>query len=263
MDLHHTPFALEMAFVLGALHALEPGHGKTALLVYLADGKKSPLHSIFLGVTSGCTHTLSILAFAAITHFLSHSLTGGHHNDIPLSPLLMGLSGIMMIAIGFHLIRQKWRRVACCPQHGRHCHVLGHGQELNRRSKRGVFKNFRLKSLRADGSEKTQRIQSVSVSALLGVSGGLLPCPSALATYLSGMSRGNTVDGFACILMFAVGIAVCLSILGVFFRYANSSLLRIKPSRLTAWLGDYAQGVIIMGVGVFYVHYLGEFLLSS
>lgn len=35
MSAHFGPEAVLIAFGLGALHALEPGHGKTALLVYM------------------------------------------------------------------------------------------------------------------------------------------------------------------------------------------------------------------------------------
>jgi ABC-type nickel/cobalt efflux system permease component RcnA len=34
-----------MAFIFGVLHALEPGHGKTALLTYVASGQRTYMPS--------------------------------------------------------------------------------------------------------------------------------------------------------------------------------------------------------------------------
>ena len=47
--MHTHDLTLGLAFGLGALHALEPGHGKTAMLVYFAGERKSLLHPLVVG----------------------------------------------------------------------------------------------------------------------------------------------------------------------------------------------------------------------
>jgi ABC-type nickel/cobalt efflux system permease component RcnA len=68
----------------------------------------------------------------------------------------------------------------------------------------------------ADGRPLTWR----SLLAL-GVSGGLLPCPSALVVMLSAISLGRVGYGLALILAFSVGLAATLTAVGLLFVYAS------------------------------------------
>src|SRR5262249_33194816 len=45
------PLALLIAFGLGCLHALSPGHGKTMVGAYLVGSRGTPWHAVLLGVT--------------------------------------------------------------------------------------------------------------------------------------------------------------------------------------------------------------------
>ena len=58
-----------MALTFGALHALEPGHGKTAIVAYMASGEKSWKDGFVLSVSSSVTHSISILIIAFISHY--------------------------------------------------------------------------------------------------------------------------------------------------------------------------------------------------
>ena len=50
MHLHANEVTLGLAFFLGALHAIEPGHGKTAMLVYLSGERRSFWHPVVIGI---------------------------------------------------------------------------------------------------------------------------------------------------------------------------------------------------------------------
>ena len=52
--------ALGLAFVLGALHALTPGHGKTMVAAYLVGSRGTIRQAAFLGLVVTFTHTLSV-----------------------------------------------------------------------------------------------------------------------------------------------------------------------------------------------------------
>ena len=52
--------ALLGAMLLGAVHALSPGHGKTIVGAYLVGSRGTPRHALFLGVTVTITHTLIV-----------------------------------------------------------------------------------------------------------------------------------------------------------------------------------------------------------
>ena len=58
--------SLLVAALLGALHALGPGHGKTIVGAYLIGTRGTARHALFLGLVVTVTHTLGVylLGFA-------------------------------------------------------------------------------------------------------------------------------------------------------------------------------------------------------
>src|SRR6185503_21293864 len=85
----------------------------------------------------------------------------------------------------------------------------------------------------ADGSRITWR----SLLAL-GISGGLLPCPSALVVLLSAVSLHRVGYGLILVIAFSLGLAATLTAVGLMFVYArrlmkrplgNGRLVRVLP----------------------------------
>ena len=62
-------FGLLIAAMLGALHALSPGHGKTVVGAYLVGSRGTARHAAFLGLTVTITHTLGVFALGLVTLF--------------------------------------------------------------------------------------------------------------------------------------------------------------------------------------------------
>jgi ABC-type nickel/cobalt efflux system permease component RcnA len=58
--------SLGTAVLLGAGHALTPGHGKTLMAAYLVGTRGTPVHAVGLGLSVTLSHTLGILALAAL-----------------------------------------------------------------------------------------------------------------------------------------------------------------------------------------------------
>src|ERR1700683_1147893 len=61
--------AIGIAFVLGAAHALTPGHGKTIVAAYLVGSRGTLKHAAFLGAMVTFTHTVSVFALGLPTLF--------------------------------------------------------------------------------------------------------------------------------------------------------------------------------------------------
>ncbi len=95
-----------------------------------------------------------------------------------------------------------------------HEHVHSHGGHVHSHLPPG-----------ADGSPVTWR----SLLAL-GVSGGLLPCPSALVVLLGAMALHRTGLGLALVVTFSAGLAATLSAIGLLFVYARGMIERL-PGR--------------------------------
>src|SRR5262245_10224529 len=154
---------LLLAFIWGGMHAMSPGHGKTVVGAYLVGSRGTAKHAAFLGATVTITHTIGVFALGLVTLFASHYV-------IPekLYPILSFVSGALVVAIGMSLFTKRLRVSLGVAAHD-HDHLHNHDGHDH-----GAGAHTHLPP-GADGSEVTWR----NLLAL-GVSGGIMPCPSAL-----------------------------------------------------------------------------------
>lgn len=98
----------------------------------------------------------------------------------------------------------------------------------------------------ADGSPVTWR----SLLAL-GISGGLLPCPSALIVMLSAIALGRVGFGLLLIVAFSVGLASVLTAIGLLLVYTGRLLDRAPAGgRRLVQLAPIASAFFITLAGV-------------
>jgi ABC-type nickel/cobalt efflux system permease component RcnA len=83
----------------------------------------------------------------------------------------------------------------------------------------------------------------------MGASAGLIPCPSALVVLLGAISQGQIALGMLLIVVFSLGLATTLSLLGLAVVLASRAVSRVRiPHRLVVAL-PAASAVVIVGVG--------------
>src|SRR5438309_1477779 len=87
--------ALGIAFVLGAAHALTPGHGKTIVAAYLVGSRGTLKHAAFLGAMVTFTHTISVFALGLATLFLFRYIV-----PEKITQILGAVSGLGIFAVG-------------------------------------------------------------------------------------------------------------------------------------------------------------------
>ncbi len=87
------------AFFLGALHAVEPGHGKSIVAAYLIGTRGTTLEALLLGLTTAVTHLASVVAIAVVTLAASARYFPGDWE-----PLLGLLSGVTILAVGLWML---------------------------------------------------------------------------------------------------------------------------------------------------------------
>lgn len=168
-------FSIASAAVLGAAHSLTPGHGKTIVAAYLAGNRGSAFDALRLGTLVTFTHTASVFFLALLVTYVAESL------DIQaLYPWLSKLSGVIIIATGLWLIYRLLRPGTGAPV-GTPAAAHSHHLPLN----------------------------------ALGISGGIVPCPEALALLLLALSRGQSVYGLVLLLSFSLGMAAVLIGIGL------------------------------------------------
>ena len=222
--------ALVVAFGLGAAHALTPGHGKTIVGAYLVGSRGTPKHALFLGLTTTVTHTAGVFAFGLLVLFASRTIL-----PETLYPWLGVLSGLLVVGIGFSLFQghlRSWlhrNQPADAHDEGYHTH-FGIGHTHTPKPEMGW------RSLLA-----------------LGVSGGLLPCPSALILLLSAVALQKVGFGLILIIAFSIGLASVLTGIGLAMVYAGKLFSRLptKQAGLLRLLPAVsALFITIAGVGI-------------
>ncbi len=84
----------------------------------------------------------------------------------------------------------------------------------------------------------------------LGVSGGLVPCPSAMVLLLAAIALGKTMYGLVLVVAFSAGLALTLIAVGLAFLYARRRWRR--PARASWWSATLpaASAALIVVVGI-------------
>ena len=96
---------LFVAFGLGAMHALSPGHGKTIVAAYLVGYRGTFKHAIFLGAMVTFTHTFSVFCLGLATLFLFRDVLPEN-----MIRVLGAISGLSIVWIGAMLSVQSRAR---------------------------------------------------------------------------------------------------------------------------------------------------------
>jgi ABC-type nickel/cobalt efflux system permease component RcnA len=204
---------MAVAFGLGCMHALSPGHGKTIVAAYLVGARGTFKHAIFLGGMVTFTHTISVFFLGLTTLFLSQYVL-----PEKIFPVLGAISGISIVWIGGMMLYKRAQRLrrtglpACPPatHHHDHDHDHHHGHEHHH----------------GPGGHTHVPEGDITLGSLivLGASGGLVPCPSALVLLLSSVALGRVGLGLLLLIAFSSGLAVVLMGIGVLVLYAKHFL---------------------------------------
>jgi nickel/cobalt transporter (NicO) family protein len=92
---------LLLAFALGALNAMTPGHGKTALTAYMLGRQTSANRGVRIALSAAALHIFSgLVVFLALRYLVKQSPLGTGRSPLPLAIVGAGfivLAGVMMI----------------------------------------------------------------------------------------------------------------------------------------------------------------------
>jgi nickel/cobalt transporter (NicO) family protein len=220
---------LAVAFALGAIHALSPGHGKTIVAAYLVGTRGTPRHAIFLGGMVTFTHTISVFLLGFATLFLSRYVL-----PEKIFPVLGAISGLTIVWVGATLF---FKRLHIARHHdGDHHHHHDHGHHDHGHHDHG------------HGHHHVPEGEVTMGSLIaLGASGGLVPCPSALVLLLSSVALGRVALGLTLLVAFSAGLAIVLMGIGLAVLYGKRLLpdaAKTARSPLMRYLPVASAGVI-------------------
>jgi nickel/cobalt transporter (NicO) family protein len=241
--------AFLLSLVLGSLHGLTPGHGKTLVAAYLVGSHGRVRDAAFLGLVVTLTHTGSVLILGLITLLASHFIL-----PALIAPWLEVASGVLVIAFGVNLLLQRRRDLAGWIQARRVKPPAGFKSVTIAARPMGTSPVIQAHdhphaaahphSHAPAGSEITWR----SLLAL-GVSGGLVPCPDAIAILLVAVAVNRIPFGMLLIVAFSIGLALVLIAIGIAMvqgvRWMARSDLLARFSLYTPVL----SAVLVIGLG--------------
>ncbi len=213
-------FALLGAFLLGAYHSFTPGHGKTVLAAYFIGSRGTSVQAVLLGGITTLTHTSGVFVLGLATLFASRYVAPER-----LYPWLGVLSGAMLLMVGGSLFRRRLNALGGSrPAHGHHHQGDDHGRHHSHDHTHDHASDHDHPDDHTHGH--AHRLSAGEVRArdliTLGITGGLLPCPSALVVMLAAISVGQIGLGLLLITAFSLGLAVVLTAGGMLMVYARS-----------------------------------------
>lgn len=188
--------ALGLSLVLGGLHALTPGHGKTLVAAYLVGSRGTVGHAMALGGIVTFTHTASVIVIGLLALLASQFIVPN-----VLVPALEILSGLLVVYLGLRLLWARWRTYRN-EVHNHHDYQHVHDDEHHHH-------HF---------PEKVE----VRDLLALGISGGLVPCPEALGVMLIAIGLNRILLGLGMVVAFSLGLAAILIIIGVLLVRSKS-----------------------------------------
>jgi nickel/cobalt exporter len=86
----------------------------------------------------------------------------------------------------------------------------------------------------------------------LGISGGIIPCPAALAVLLAAISLGHPTQGFLLVVVFSLGLASVLIALGlIVVKTASVASERVEGARFVKWMPVVSAAIVtILGLAL-------------
>ena len=190
---HLTPgfiaLSLLIAMFWGAAHALSPGHGKSIVAAYLVGSRGKPRHAVYPRADRDRNaHDRRLRARPR------HAQPVRFHRPRPALPVAQPRLGAPDRQRRLSVLRwrvREWRG------RGGHEHDHGHSH--------------------GHGHPDHEHDHALSHRRLLGIgiSGGIIPCPTALVVLLAAISLHRVGYGLVLILAFSVGLAVAMTAIGL------------------------------------------------
>jgi ABC-type nickel/cobalt efflux system permease component RcnA len=277
------------------MHAMTPGHGKTIVGAYLVGSRGTIRHALYLGLTTTITHTLGVFALGLATLFAAQYIVP--ERLYPWMSLLSGLFvvgiGINLFVSRFRSsgiklpkLRADLTELTPVLEHGHvqgaahahkyvlkhshgddhmhthdhehreHLHVHDHGQPHVHRHDDHEHNDHH----HGEGGHSHMPPEQITWRNLLalGISGGLIPCPSALVVLLGAIALNKIGFGLVLVLAFSLGLAGALTAIGILFIYAGrlferfpsqGRILRLLPALSALFVSLIGAAIIWKALG--------------
>ena len=271
-------FYILSSFWAGAVHAATPGHGKTIAAAYIVGARGTPSDALILGIFVTLSHVSGIVLVGVLASLGSTWLVPQRieaYLALAVGMLVIGL-GLWMLWLqrdllalamgepsrtpaleaipdapapatpGHHIAPGQAHAEAHTHDHHHH-HVHSH-QHAHREDPGwhshgwGTYHSHRI-DLVTDNRPK------LAVLLALGIAGGILPDPAALAILLAALASGKVMLGLATVVVFSLGFAATLVAVGLIAAKVGQRVLEWRSSIWVVRV-QIATTLLILGMGV-------------
>ena len=209
---------LVSSFWLGALHAATPGHGKTIAAAYIVGARGRPADAVVLGIFVTLSHTAGIVLVAVLA-----SLGAAWAVPARVEAYLAVATGLVVVGVALGMVRNQW--AVLFPREPGHDQPHEHEHAV------------------------AEMRPNWAILAGLGVAGGLLPDPGALAILLAALASGKVILGLFTVVVFSLGFAAVLVVVGLVAARLGQLVLTWLEARWLLWL-QLGTALLILVVGL-------------
>lgn len=247
------------ALMLGALHALEPGHAKTLTAAYLIGIKGTKRDALLLGLAVAATHSFVVVAISAAALWLGEEAFTGN-----VTRWLQIVSGGIVVVLGCWLLwkRLRQQRRAKSLEKGSdafsftfqrveegmsgvlaphsHSHEGHHHQNHPHHHDHAHLsddEHARAHAATIPGYAKRGERPGFLQILLFGAAGGMIPCPASITVMLLALSVGKFGFGMLAVLGFSLGLAITLVGIGL---AVVMGLSRLQGTSRFGWVSRQA-----------------------
>ncbi len=238
-----------VAILLGALHALEPGHGKTLLAISLVGARATVKQAAILASSLTVAHTIGVLALG-----VAINLFKGYFVPESIYPWITLVSGVAIAVIGARSVQRQIEarrpvvhahthghvaahahdhehehaahshephshaapaQAAHSHAHGAHSHAShSHGAAAHDHAAGHSHDHDDLEHARQHAIPGTAPLK-FGATVWAAMTGAVAPCPAALVVLLAAVALNQVTYGIFVIVAFSFGLAGTLTGLGI------------------------------------------------
>jgi len=202
------------AFGFGALHAIEPGHGKALLAFTLVGARATTKQAAILALSLTFAHTIGVIALGIVLAFAT--------SFVPetIYPWITLVSGVAIAIVGGRALMRCVHGLHPHDHPHEHNHAIPGTQPLNFRS-----------------------------AVWAAMSGGVAPCPAAIILLIAAVNSHRIGYGLVLIVIFGFGLAAVLTGLGLAVVHGAAWISRSGKYERVVRYGPLASAVLISIVG--------------
>ena len=249
--------AAGVAILLGMLHAFSPGHGKSIVTAYMLGSKGNWVYAIYLGIIVAITHTLTVIVIGLLLLFTSRLI-------MPTSffPLMEVLSGVLILIIGGILIFKASRfyrkrandlrdEAVQEPQIEVVDEDAGRARiRIAQPITEDAPSHWHVGPKYAPRHKADTAKMDWKTLLAIGTSGGMVPCPDAVAIMVIAAASQQLPLGIFLITCFSIGIATSLILIGVSVMKGRQFLSRFTFFERAIPYAPLMSAIVIFALGI-------------